>query len=130
MKIFIVDDSALMNARIVQAALGVQGVVVAGTASNVMGAVHGIQETEPDALVVDIQLADGNGLRLLASTKSARPAIRSIVLTNSSSDAYRNAASAAGADYFLDKSTEFQQLPQILSAWSQTDMGASTRARM
>ncbi len=128
MKVFVVEDSVLMNTRIVQAALGVAGVVIAGTAANVRGAVNGIRQTTPDALVVDIQLADGNGLTVLENTKHDRPDIKSIVLSNSANETYRRAAMKAGADYFLDKSTEFSQLPQILSDWSARIDDTSHRA--
>jgi DNA-binding NarL/FixJ family response regulator len=118
MKVFVMEDSVLMSTRIVQAALGVTGVVIAGTAANVGSALAGIRQTTPDALVVDIQLADGNGLTVLRDTKLDRPDIRSIVLTNSANETYRRVAIKAGADHVLDKSTEFFQLPQILSDWS------------
>ncbi len=123
MKIFIVEDSALMKSRIAQAAMRIKGLVISGSASDANGAIDGVAASSPDALIVDINLSDrsgsenGNGLTVLRQVKAAQPGIKSIVLTNSSSNAYRQAALALGADYFLDKSTEFAQLSGILSGW-------------
>jgi DNA-binding NarL/FixJ family response regulator len=120
MKLFIVDDSALINARVAQVALTIAGVVVTGSASSVDSALEGIAQTSPDALVLDVHLGDGSGLTVLAQSKQARPEIKSVVLTNESSEPYRRAAFDAGADHFLDKSTEFSQLSRILFDWSAT----------
>jgi two-component system, NarL family, response regulator DevR len=139
MKIFIVEDSALMKSRIAQAVMRIEGLVISGSASDATSAIDGVAASSPDALIVDINLADsmgsepgtanssgsgngkgegkGNGLTVLRQVKATQPGIKSIVLTNSASSGYRHAALALGADYFLDKSTEFTQLAGILSAW-------------
>lgn len=117
MKIFIVEDSALMRARIAQAAISIAGIEVAGHSGDMSGALSGIRESLPDALVVDIQLHDGSGLTILKQVKSERPEIKAVVLSNSATAPYRHAALVAGADHFLDKSTEFSQLNGILADW-------------
>ena len=117
MKIFIVEDSSLMRARIAEAAISVEGVQISGQAGDLNGVYTGIRSTIPDALVVDIQLRDGSGLAVLKQIKSERPEIKSVVLSNSSTNQYRHVAFMAGADYFLDKSTEFSQLTEILTNW-------------
>jgi two-component system, NarL family, response regulator DevR len=123
MRIFIVEDSALMKSRIAQLAMRIEGLIISGSASNAASAIGGVAASSPDALIVDINLDSGNrkdsgnGLTVLRQVKAAHPGIKSIVLTNSASDAYRRAALALGADYFLDKSTEFSQLAGILTGW-------------
>ena len=117
MKIFIVEDSALMCARIAEAAISIAGIEVAGHSGDMNGALSGIRDSSPDALVVDIQLHDGNGLTVLKQVKHERPEIKAVVLSNSANTPYRQAALVAGADHFLDKSTEFSQLNGILADW-------------
>lgn len=128
MKLFIVDDSTLINARIAQVALTIAGIVVTGSAATVDSAIKGIEETSPDALVLDVHLADGSGLTVLVQSKQVRPGIKSVVLTNDCSEAYRRAAFDAGADHFLDKSTEFSQLSRILFDWSAAHFGTKPLA--
>lgn len=118
MKVFIVEDSALMFARIAQAVKAIQGLVVTGAASDAQGALTAIRESSPDALIVDIQLREGSGLDVLKQIKSERPEIKAVVLSNSATRPYQHAAVVAGADYFLDKSTEFGQLAGILKKWA------------
>ena len=117
MKIFIVEDSALMCARIAEAAISIAGIEVAGHSGDMNGALSGIRDSLPDVLVVDIQLHDGNGLTILKKVKNERPEIKAVVLSNSANTPYRQAALVAGADHFLDKSTEFSQLNGILADW-------------
>jgi DNA-binding NarL/FixJ family response regulator len=120
MKIFIVEDSALMNARIAQAATRVPGCVVAGSAGGVAEAVDAIRSCEPDALIVDLQLRDGSGLSVLREIHAQCPEMRSVVLSNSSTEPWRRAALKAGALKFLDKSIEFEQLAGILADWHES----------
>lgn len=118
MNVFILEDSALMYARISQAVKAIDGLFVSGAASDAHGALTAIREMSPDALIVDIQLRDGSGLDVLKQIKSERPEIKSLVLTNAATLAFQHAAMVAGADYFLDKSTEFGQLAGILKKWA------------
>ncbi len=134
MKVFIVEDSALMCARITQVIAEIGGASACGTASNAITALSCIHDTNPDVLILDIQLREGNGLAVLKQIKSERADIRAVVLGNFSptaNEVYRKAAHAAGADFFLDKSTEFGQLKSILSGWQaqhQSGIGEHTRA--
>jgi two-component system, NarL family, response regulator DevR len=117
MKVFIVEDSALMYARIAQAVKAIDGLFVSGAASDTQGALKAIRATTPDALIVDIQLREGSGLDVVKQIKTERPETKAIVLSNSATWPYEHAARMAGADYFLDKSTEFGQLAGILNGW-------------
>jgi DNA-binding NarL/FixJ family response regulator len=118
MKVFIIEDSALMYARIAQAVKAIDGLFVSGAASDAKGALTAIRELSPDALIVDIQLREGSGLDVLKQIKSERPGIKALVLSNSAALPYQHAAALVGADYFLDKSTEFGQLAGILKKWA------------
>jgi DNA-binding NarL/FixJ family response regulator len=117
MKVFIVEDSALMYARISQAVKAIDGLFVSGAASDALGALKAIRAATPDALIVDIQLRVGSGLDVVKQIKAERPQTRAMVLTNSATEPYRHAARVAGADHFLDKSIEFGQLAGILNGW-------------
>lgn len=117
MKVFIVEDSALMYARIARAVNAIDGLFLSGAASDTQGALKDIRASTPDALIVDIQLRDGSGLDVVKQIKAERSEIKALVLSNSVTEPYRHAARIAGADYFLDKSTEFGQLAGILREW-------------
>ena len=58
-------------------------------------------------MLVDLRLADGSGLDLIGMLSKATPRVVTIVLTNHSAPAFREACATAGADYFFDKTVEF-----------------------
>jgi DNA-binding NarL/FixJ family response regulator len=121
MKVFVVEDSDAICERIVRMVNDVKNTQVVGTADKVSGALLGIQKHQPDVVILDIQLLDGNGLTVLQQVKKEQPSRKVIVLTNFNSDQYRDLAQRYGADAFLDKSNDFMQIPDLISGW---DSGA------
>lgn len=117
MNLFIVEDSVHIQNRLRAFVEELPDVHVVGVASEVENAYRAIIDVNPDALILDLQLGDGNGLTLLKSIKQNKPNIKVVVLTNHSTDANRLHALRAGADNFLDKSTDFEQISSILHDW-------------
>ena len=117
MNLFIVEDSVHIQNRLKAFVEELPDVHVVGIASEVNNAYHAIVEVNPDVLILDLQLGDGNGLTLLKSIKQNRPNIKVVVLTNHATEANRLHALRAGADNFLDKSTDFKQIAWILHDW-------------
>ncbi|MCH8618942.1 response regulator transcription factor [Undibacterium sp. TS12] len=119
MNLYIVEDSVLIQNRLIRFVEEVEGMHVLGVASDISSAYSALLHNDADALILDIQLADGNGLQLLRDIKQSRPDIKVVVLTNHASDANRLHALRAGADGFLDKSTDFALLQDYLLRWQQ-----------
>lgn len=117
MKVFVVEDSDAICERIVRMVTDINGVRVVGTADKVSTALLGIKKYEPDVVILDIQLLDGNGLTVLQQVKQELPSSKVIVLTNFNSDQYRDLAERYGADAFLDKSNDFMQIPDLINVW-------------
>lgn len=117
MNVFVVEDAPQIRKRLVAMLGAVPGVTVVGEADSVRGAIDGALSTGAEALLLDLQLRDGNGLDVLAALKPQRPEMRVIVLSNFASPQYRRASLAAGADVFLDKSQEFARVPELLRSW-------------
>jgi two-component system catabolic regulation response regulator CreB len=57
----------------------------------------------PDLVVLDLGLPDGNGLTLCREVKAEHPALPVMVLTAYTHEETREAASQAGADRFVEK---------------------------
>jgi DNA-binding NarL/FixJ family response regulator len=62
-------------------------------------------------VVMDVQLQDGSGLEVMRLVREVAPDVAFIVFSSHSEPEYRKRYLAAGALVFLDKSTEFDQLP-------------------
>jgi DNA-binding NarL/FixJ family response regulator len=107
LKIFLVEDSPLVRRRIAALIGAIKGVEIVGEAEDASDALSGIAAREADVVIVDLRLTGGSGLDVLAGlAQSSRPVI-TIVLTNYSSAVIREACLAAGANYFFDKTSEF-----------------------
>jgi DNA-binding NarL/FixJ family response regulator len=118
MAIFIVEDSVAVRERLVEMVNDAGGMRVVGEADNYRDAVAGILETRPDVAILDIKLADeqGSGIDVLATVKRELPALRGIVMSNYATPQHVKASADAGAAYFLDKSSEFERIVDILQA--------------
>jgi DNA-binding NarL/FixJ family response regulator len=117
MKVFVAEDAPEVRKRLVAMVRAIPGVAIVGEAESVRGAVDGTLASAADVLLLDLQLADGSGLDVLAEVKPQRPALRVIVLTNFATQQFRQASLAAGSDVFLDKSQEFGRVLETLRAW-------------
>lgn len=70
---------------------------------------------EPDIMVLDINMPGMNGIEMLKKLplkKIIRPVV--IMLTNNTLPGYKDECMRLGADYFLDKSRDFQMIPAIV----------------
>jgi DNA-binding NarL/FixJ family response regulator len=114
MKLLIVEDSPVVRSRLVAALRLLPAVDVVGEVDAAAAAREALPRLRPDAVVLDLQLSDGNGLDVLREMRAGAPARLVIVFTNHAEEHYRRRALAAGADYFLDKSKDLPLLLELL----------------
>jgi CheY-like chemotaxis protein len=103
---------------------------VAGLVDSEADAIREYQALEPDAVVIDLNLRAGTGLGVIVALRrlqrAARPLL--IVLTNHALPVLEAACLNAGADYFLDKSRDFQKVRTLLeSAWANARSAPTAR---
>jgi DNA-binding NarL/FixJ family response regulator len=117
MKVFVVEDSVAVRERLVEMIREVADMEVVGEAATYDKAVAGITRTAPDVAILDIKLADdaGSGIDVLNEIRKTMPALRAIVLSNYVSPQHLKASADAGAEFFLDKSSDFERIPGILA---------------
>ena len=118
-KVFIADDSLVVREHLVTMLTELPRIVIVGQAENVAEAINGILELRPDIVILDIRMPGGSGLDVLQTIKKDEPTPVVIVLTNYPYPAYRQKCLQAGADFFLDKSTEFDQIPELFERYKQ-----------
>lgn len=120
LKVAIVEDSQLIRKRLVELVEEIDDMVVVGEAATESAAIDMCRKSNPDAIILDMQLEVGNGLGVLkamrysAGSGETKPTI--IVLTNFPSPSVQRAAIALGADAFLDKSREFDKVVGLLQS--------------
>jgi len=113
--VFIVEDSAPIRERLVGLLRDTEGVTVVGEADTAKAAVEGILRTRPDTVVLDIQLSGGSGIEVLRKIHPLAPEVIFIVLTNHSNPQYRRICTEAGASHFLDKTSEFAKVMEVIA---------------
>ena len=114
--IFIAEDSLVVQERLATMLNEVDGIRIVGQAQTVPDAISAIRELKPAVVIQDIRMPGGSGIDVLRSIKQDEPAPLVIILTNYPYPADRKQSLAAGADFFFDKSTAFDQLAQGLEA--------------
>ena len=112
--VLIVDDSPLVRERLVHMVSQFSGVEIAGQTGDPQVALDAIRSLSPSVVILDIRLPGRSGFDLLPEIKRLDPAPVVIMLTNYPYPQYREKCMEAGADFFLDKSTEFQRIGEIL----------------
>jgi DNA-binding NarL/FixJ family response regulator len=113
--VYIVEDSPAVRDGLVDLLKAVDGVRVVGVADNPNAAIEGIVATRPNCVVLDFQLAGGTAIDVLRGARPQFPNMVVIVLTNYPSPGYRRASINAGANWFLDKSTQFEEVRTIVA---------------
>ena len=116
-RVLLIEDSAVLTRRLIDLLSEPGRVEVAAQASTQSEAVMRLQEGAFDVLVVDIELAEGNGVAVIRHARQlyppdAQPLV--VVLTNYASDFVRDHCFAAGADYFLDKMRDIALLKAVV----------------
>jgi CheY-like chemotaxis protein len=124
-RILLIEDSEVLSRRLVDLLSEPGRLAVAAQAATQSDALSRLQESVYDVLVVDIELAEGNGVAVIRQARAlyppeSQPVI--VVLTNYASDFVREHCFAAGADYFLDKMRDIARLRAVVadghSKWS------------
>lgn len=117
-RIFIADDSLVIRQR-VASMLGASAMTVVGQAQTPQDSISGILAVSPDVVVLDVQLNGGSGLQVLRAIRHAAPSIAFVIFSNSSDPIYRKRYLCAGAEDFLDKTHQFDQLAKAVLKASQ-----------
>ena len=113
-RVFLADDSGPIRSRVANL-LGEHDMEVVGEAATPQGCIEGILASRPQVVVLDVQLEGGTGLEVLRAVREAAPGIAFVVFSNNAGPAYRKRYLVAGADAFLDKSSDFERLPSAIT---------------
>jgi len=116
LKVLLVEDSQLLSDRLLELMSDINGVESIGAVTTEEAAIRAIDAQHPQAILLDLHLKEGTGFGVLRhiNTMSRRPAV--VVITNYALPQYRRQAEVLGARFFLDKTQEFERIPETLEA--------------
>jgi two-component system response regulator NreC len=118
-RIFIVDDHAVLRAGL-RMLLGAQpDMTVVGEAADGEEALGKVREINPDVVTLDLTMPGGSGLRVIERLRQECPKVRVLVLTMHDDPAYFRAALAAGSSGYVVKSAPEAEVLSAIRAVSQ-----------
>jgi DNA-binding NarL/FixJ family response regulator len=120
LRVLLVEDSLPVRSRIRKLIEDGCSARVTAEAATAAEALRKFATEQPDAVVLDLQLAEGDGFAVLPQIKKQKPECLVIVLTNFHTPEYKARCLSWGADYFFNKSREFEQVPRVLAHLSDT----------
>jgi two-component system response regulator RegA len=115
----VIDDDDVFRNRMCRA-LADRGWEVAGAADR-LAALSAAQELSPDLAIIDLRLSDASGLEIVPALRSLDETTCIIMLTGYGSIATALTATKLGADHFLNKPADADQ---ILSVYEKITAGA------
>src|SRR3954447_13613889 len=102
-KVLLVDDHDLIRQGLRRAFERAEDFTVVGEASSVAEALAVATQTQPDVVLMDIRLPDGNGLDAVRKLRSSNSHLGIVVLTMYAGDEHLFGALEAGASAFVPK---------------------------
>ena len=120
LRILLVEDSPLLRGRLENMLSQHAAFKVTGLAAAEAEAVEKLDTVPYDAIVVDVELRPGSGIGVIRQARARNKDPKDgghvwiIVLTNYDLPTVRERCMQAGADHFLDKMREIDQLIPIL----------------
>ena len=127
LRVFLVEDNPLIRERLIESLTSTGRINVVGYAESEREAVDALSDGSWDAVLLDLQLKQGNGLGVLRAIGPSRPhGAKILVLTTYAIPQYRDRSLALGADAFFDKSREYDRAVDMLSDFAATRTGLSS----
>ena len=120
--VFLVDDHAVIRSGLRALLDTTERIRVVGEAGTAAEALPRVAASQPDVVVIDVQLPDGPGYELCAAIRAARPETACLMLTSFADDEALFGSIQAGAAGYLLKQVRSESL---VSAIEQVAAGGS-----
>jgi YesN/AraC family two-component response regulator len=108
----------MIRERLVRMLSEVAGISIIGQAGDGQEALESIRKLKPKLVILDIRMPKENGIEVLKKVKAELPDTSVIMLTAFPYPPYKEKSIEAGADYFLDKATEFEAVREIIESFA------------
>ena len=113
--VLIVDDSKIICDRIT---VMLKEILTTGSVYRAHNFKEGLQllkDNTPDVAILDINLPDKTGIELLRTIKENKITVKTVIMmTEDASEPKREKCMQLGADYFLNKFTDFEMIADIV----------------
>ena len=131
-RVVVVDDHQIVREGLASLLGALPGIEVVGTAADGRDAIHVVGETEPDVVVMDIQMPQLDGIEATRHIAGRHPATRVVMLTMNEDDETVLSALRAGASGYLLKGSGADEVQTAIRAAAAGGMvfGATLASRV
>jgi DNA-binding NarL/FixJ family response regulator len=131
-RVVVVDDHQIVREGLSSLLGALDGLEVVGTAADGRDAVHVVAETQPDVVVMDIQMPHLDGIEATRVITGRQPGVRVVMLTMNEDDETVLGAVRAGASGYLLKGSGAEEVQTAIRAAAAGGMvfGATLAARV
>jgi signal transduction histidine kinase len=130
MRVLVVEASHDDRRAIVDALLPLEQIAVQGAVADVRSAMRAIAQETPDVVVTGTELADGSGIELIEAAQRVPRPPRIVVVAPTATRAEWCRHLAAGADRFVERDEELDELRDVLGMLSAPATPAEDELRL
>lgn len=114
LNVILVEGSAVVRQRLVELLDGEADIVIIGQYEDAATAIDRIRDGDPHGVLLDGDLREGGGRRVMLAIAAESPYAKMIILSHNAEPQYCKHYLAAGAMVVLDKAFEFNRIPGLL----------------
>lgn len=114
--LLIIDNSIFIIDRLLNFFKEAESLKKVNFATNYTEALDSLQHEKADIVLLDIRLSEKNGIELLKYIVEHYKETKVVVLSNLVSKYYQDLCKSLGAVYYIDKSTDFEQILEVVVA--------------
>lgn len=114
-RVLIVEDSPIVHAVLRRNLAAIPNVAVAGAAFTGRSGIVAIRQLEPDAVLLDLTMPDGDGFDVLTAIRGDAHQPLLVIVTFHSDETMRDRCFELGAHIFIDKARDTDRLFALLA---------------
>jgi DNA-binding NarL/FixJ family response regulator len=104
-----------MRERIREAISIFSGVEIVSETENGLQTLEELKKHNPNLAIIDIRMPDMNGIEVLKKIRELKMKVKVCIITNYPYPQYRKRCLEAGADYFLSKTEDFEDIKIVIA---------------
>jgi len=109
-RVMLVDDQAMIRAGMRSILDATDGFEIVGECGDARTAIASFEELDPDVVLLDITMPGLSGLDAIAPLRKLRSRVRIVILSHHEGETFVEEALKAGADGYLSKDSEPEEL--------------------
>jgi len=114
-RVLLIEDSPVLRSMVLEYLKATAFVAVVEWADTEDLALRLLAQGQYEVVIVDLQLRQGNGFKVLQALRDqASPSVRIVYTNHAQVPTYRQRCFEAGANYFFDKSLELDKVFEVI----------------